>query len=70
MCDIWKTKIPLKIQAFLWMLWHDRAQTAKQLKKKKLGWINSVQTVWENRNQRSYILSVSYCSVDVELDSG
>jgi len=38
MVDMWKTKLPLKIQIFLWMLWHDRLQTADQLRKKELGW--------------------------------
>ena len=33
--DIWNTRIPLKIQIFLWMVWHDRIQIAEQLKKRK-----------------------------------
>jgi len=36
--DIWKARIPLKIQIFIWMVYHDRIQAAVQLKKKKLGW--------------------------------
>jgi hypothetical protein len=28
MTDVWHTKFPLKIQIFLWMMWHDRLQTA------------------------------------------
>jgi len=35
--DIWNTRIPLKIQIFIWMVWHDRIQTAEQLKKWKWG---------------------------------
>ena len=41
----------------------------EELKKRKLGWLNPVQTLWKNKNQRSYFLSVPYCSVDVELVS-
>jgi len=32
--DIWKARIPLKIQIFLWMVYHDRIQAAVQLKKR------------------------------------
>lgn len=32
MVDLWNAKLPLKIQIFMWMLWHDRLQTADQLK--------------------------------------
>ena len=31
--DIWKARIPLKIQIFIWMVYHDRIQAAVQLKK-------------------------------------
>ena len=34
MMEIWKSKIPLKVQIFLWMAWHDRIQTTQQLKKR------------------------------------
>jgi hypothetical protein len=34
MMEIWKSKIPLKVQNFLWMAWHDRIQTIQQLKKR------------------------------------
>jgi len=33
MMEIWKAKIPLKVQIFLWMAWHDRIQTVQQLRK-------------------------------------
>jgi hypothetical protein len=33
--DIWNTKLPLKIQIFLWMMHHDRLQTAVQLRNRK-----------------------------------
>ena len=32
--DIWKARIPLKIQIFIWMVYHDRIQAAVQLKKR------------------------------------
>ena len=35
MSDIWKCKIPLKVQIFLWMAFQDRIQSAVQLKKRK-----------------------------------
>ena len=38
---IWKTKIPLKIQIFLWMVYHDRIQAAVQLKKRN--WDGAVE---------------------------
>jgi hypothetical protein len=31
-------KIPKKFQMFLWMIRHDRVQTAEHLKKEELGW--------------------------------
>jgi hypothetical protein len=34
MMEIWKAKIPLKVQIFLWMAWHDRIQTVQQMRKK------------------------------------
>lgn len=34
MMEIWKSKVPLKVQIFLWMTWHDRIQTAQQLRKR------------------------------------
>ncbi|RLM55419.1 hypothetical protein C2845_PM10G10820 [Panicum miliaceum] len=34
MVEMWRTKLPLKIQ-ILWMIWQDRLQTAVQLKKRK-----------------------------------
>jgi hypothetical protein len=37
MVDIWNTRIPLKIQIFLWIVWHDRVQTAVQLKRRNWG---------------------------------
>lgn len=33
--DIWNTKLPLKIQIFKWMLYHDRPRMAVQLKNRK-----------------------------------
>jgi hypothetical protein len=30
--EIWDAKIPLKVQIFLWVAWHDRIQTAQQLR--------------------------------------
>jgi hypothetical protein len=27
MKELWEEKLPLKINIFLWMLWHDRVQT-------------------------------------------
>ena len=38
---IWKTKIPLKIQIFLWMVYHDRIQAVVQLKKRN--WDGAVE---------------------------
>lgn len=35
MMEVWRCKVPLKIQIFLWMVFHDRIQSATQLKKKK-----------------------------------
>lgn len=35
MIETWRTKLPLKIQIFLWMIWQDRLQTATQLRKRK-----------------------------------
>jgi hypothetical protein len=32
---IWKCMIPLKIQIFMWMAFHDRIQSAVQLKKRR-----------------------------------
>ena len=37
MIEIWKCKVPLKIQIFLWMVFHDRIQSAFQLRKRKWG---------------------------------
>ena len=37
MSNIWKCKIPLKVQIFLWMAFQDRIQSAVQLKKRKWG---------------------------------
>jgi hypothetical protein len=34
MMEIWNTKIPLKVLIFLWMAWHDRIQTTKQLRRR------------------------------------
>jgi len=34
MKDIWETKLPLKIEIFLWMVAHDQVQTTEQLKKR------------------------------------
>lgn len=34
MMEIWKAKIPLKVQIFFWMAWYYRIQTARQLKKR------------------------------------
>jgi hypothetical protein len=36
MIEIWNTKIPLKVQIFLWMAWHDRIQTTQQLRRRNL----------------------------------
>jgi len=35
MTELWKTKLPLKIKIFLWMLYHDRVLTGDQLKIRK-----------------------------------
>ena len=35
MMEVWKCKVPLKIQIFLWMAFHDRIQSAAQLRKRK-----------------------------------
>jgi hypothetical protein len=35
MMQLWKCKVPLKIQIFLWMAFNDRIQSAVQLKKRK-----------------------------------
>ena len=35
MIDLWNRRLPLKIQIFLWMLFHDQLQTAVQLKCRK-----------------------------------
>ena len=37
MIEIWKCKVPLKIQIFLWMVFYDRIQSAFQLRKRKWG---------------------------------
>jgi len=34
MMEIWRAKISLKLKIFLWMAWHDRIQTAQQLKRR------------------------------------
>jgi hypothetical protein len=34
MTELWSVKLPLKINIFLWVLWHDRVQTGEQLKKR------------------------------------
>jgi hypothetical protein len=34
MMEIWGTNVPLKVQIFLWMAWHDRIQTTHQLKRR------------------------------------
>lgn len=34
MLDIWRAKIPLKDQIFLWLAWRDRIQTTQQLKRR------------------------------------
>ena len=34
MLDVWAAKLPLKIKIFLWMVFHDRTQSAEQLKKR------------------------------------
>ena len=34
MMEIWKAKILLKVQIFLWMAWHDRIQTVQQLRRR------------------------------------
>ena len=33
--DIWNCRVPLRIQIFLWMVYHDRIQSAVQLKKRR-----------------------------------
>jgi hypothetical protein len=33
MMEIWNTNVPLKVQIFLWMAWHDRIQTVQQLRR-------------------------------------
>ena len=33
--DIWNCRVPLKIQIFLWMVYHDRIQSVVQLKKRR-----------------------------------
>jgi hypothetical protein len=35
MTEIWKSRLPLKIKIFLWMLWHDRVLTREQMKIRK-----------------------------------
>jgi hypothetical protein len=35
MMEIWKSRAPLKVKIFLWMVAHDRIQSACQLKKEK-----------------------------------
>jgi hypothetical protein len=39
MREIWNAKIPLKVQVFLWMAWHDRIQTVQQLRKRN--WVKA-----------------------------
>lgn len=34
MMEIWLAKIPLKVHIFIWMAWHDRLQTADQLRRR------------------------------------
>lgn len=34
MMELWNSKVPLKVQIFLWMAWHGRIQTVQQLKKR------------------------------------
>ena len=34
MMEIWRAKISLKLKIFPWMAWHDRIQTAQQLKRR------------------------------------
>jgi len=41
MLEICQAKIPLEVQIFLWMAWHDRVKTAQQLRKRK--WDGSKQ---------------------------
>jgi len=39
MMEFWNTKIPLKVQIFLWMASHDRIHTTQQLKRRN--WVGS-----------------------------
>lgn len=34
MMEVWTAKIPLKVKIFIWMAWHNRIQTAEQLKRR------------------------------------
>ncbi|RLM54773.1 hypothetical protein C2845_PM10G18540 [Panicum miliaceum] len=35
MIDLWGCKVPVKVQIFVWMVFHDRIQATAQLKKRK-----------------------------------
>lgn len=35
MADMWKSKIPMKVQVFIWMAFRDRIQSKIQLKKRR-----------------------------------
>lgn len=58
MLDIWGTKIPLKIQILLWMAFHDRIQSAVQLKKKK--WAGKITCKMCNRRETSDHIMFQY----------
>lgn len=46
MMAIWNAKIPLKVQIFLWMAWHNRIQTTDQLRRRN----------WEGSKDCSFCL--------------
>lgn len=48
MMEIWKAKIPLKVQIFLWMAWHDRVDCST-VKEEELGWVQALQILWKGR---------------------
>ena len=35
MQEVWESKLPLKVKIFLWQMYHDKLQSAVQLKRRK-----------------------------------
>ena len=65
--DIWNCRVPLKIQIFLWMVYHDRIQSVVQLKKRRWAGEVNCKNVWRDRNCRPHLIPVPDGEVFVDI---